>query len=93
MIKNKGGHIILQGDFNARTAREKDFVKTDKFDVDIVSEEFELPMRNSSDKELNTKGKELLDLCKSYGLCIINGRKTGDHMGNFTSFQAGVPVL
>ena len=89
IIKSKGGDILLQGDFNARTSTDKDFVNPDKFDFDVDAQQYELPQRNSTDKETNSKGKELLDLCKTYNLCIINGRKTGDHLGNLTSFQWG----
>ena len=31
--KGKGGDIILQGDFNARTSNNIDFVESDKFDT------------------------------------------------------------
>ena len=88
-IKGNGGEILLQGDLNARTSNSIDTTKHDKYDINIEVENFELPLRTSADKELNSKGKELLDLCKTYSLCIINGRKTGDILGNFTSFQPG----
>ena len=91
-IKGKNGDIIIQGDFNARTANTKDFVEYDKHDptadLDCL-EFFDIPPRCSEDKTHNTNGKELLDLCKTYNFCIVNGRKTGDHVGNFTSFQPG----
>ena len=79
----------MQGDLNARTSNANDSAKHDKYDIVIDTENFDLPPRNSADAELNSKGKELLDLCKTFNLCIINGRKTGDHTGNFTSFQPG----
>ena len=50
---------------------------------------YDIIPRNSQDKVLDPKGKELLDLCKTNELCIVNGRKTGDVLGNFTSFQSG----
>ena len=91
-IKATRGDIIIQGDFNARTANTKDFVEYDKHDklseIDCV-EFFDIPPRCSEDKIQNVNGKELLELCKAYNLCIMNGRKTGDHIGNFTSFQPG----
>ena len=92
MIKSKNGEIIIQGDFNARTAHADDFVPYDKHDpaaTSVCIDFFNIPPRCSEDKIHNSNGKELLDLCKTYNLCIANGRKTGDHIGNFTSFQPG----
>lgn len=89
-FNRKGGDIILQGDFNARTSNKGDCVKSDKFDpVDMVLEtdQIHINPRNSKDKKLDGRGRELLDLCKSLDLNILNGRKTGDIFGDFTSFQ------
>ena len=44
-------------------------------------------LRNSKDKTVNTRGKELLDICKINDFLIMNGRKTGDIAGNCTSHQ------
>ena len=41
-------------------------------------------LRNSEDRILNVRGKELLDLCKLNKLIITNGRKSGDPFGKFT---------
>ena len=93
LIKNKGGDILIQGDLNARTSLEKDFLPPNKFDhdleIDLDVDSFDLPERNSTDRIINKKGRELLELCIAYNLCIVNGRKTGDHLGNLTSYQAG----
>ena len=43
--------------------------------------------RNSEDKIVNKRGRELLDLCKVNDLLITNGRKVGDLFGKFTSHQ------
>ena len=86
-IKDKGGEVILQGDLNARTAQERDWVDNDKYDPEMSPVSYELSPRSSLDKVLDPKGKELLDICKTNELCIVNGRKTGDILGNFTSFQ------
>jgi hypothetical protein len=42
------------------------------------------PKRNNQDKATNARGPELLDLCVSSGLRILNGRKVGDSLGYFT---------
>jgi exonuclease III len=62
-IKGKHGEIIIQGDFNARTANINDFVEYDKYDtlseIDCI-EFFDIPPRCSEDKIHNNNGKELL---------------------------------
>ena len=86
-FKRKGGQVILQGDLNARVSNEKDFLEFDKFDLEGEMDENQMTPRNSEDKVTCGRGNELLELCKSLDLCILNGRKTGDIFGKFTSFQ------
>ena len=82
------GAILVQGDLNARTGNESDFVNADKsddiFGIDNLSNQ---GPRNSEDRKVNPRGKELLDLCKVNDLLIANGRKIGDLFGKFTSHQ------
>lgn len=83
---SKKGPILLQGDFNCRTGVEKDFVGFDKSDLDLGIENFDNQIvRNSEDKKINPRGRDLLDICKLNDFLILNGRKTGDIFGNFTS--------
>ena len=86
-FKGKGGQIIIQGDLNARTSTEKDFIDSDKYNTDDEIELIKTTPRNSHDKVIDGRGKEVLELCKSLNLNIVNGRKVGDQFGNFTSFQ------
>ena len=85
---NHKGEVILQGDFNARTGKEDDFISKDKFDdiFGIENEATNLP-RNSEDGKVCERGALLLDLCKSCDYRICNGRKPGDLFGKFTSIQ------
>ena len=82
LLKSKGC-IIINGDLNARTGCLPDTISPDKYD-----EEFNICLndnslkRNSQDRKVNQRGNELLDLCKSLDLNIVNGRKTGDLFGN-----------
>ena len=82
------GEVIIIGDLNARTGNLVDTISSDKSD-----ELFELsfdpppPPRNSRDNENDQRGKDLIDLCKSADLRIINSRKTGDPFGDFTCIQ------
>ena len=83
---SKQGPILLQGDFNCRTGMEKDFIEFDKSDIELGVENYDDQIcRNSEDKALNSRGKDLLDVCKLNDLLILNGRKTGDIFGKLTS--------
>ena len=82
------GVILVQGDMNARTGIDSDFVDSDKsdelFGVQNLSNQ---SIRNSEDSTVNARGRELLDLCKVNDLLITNGRKIGDLFGKLTSHQ------
>ena len=45
------------------------------------------PNRNSKNIEVNQRGRDVLDSCKSLDLRIVNGRKTGDPFGDFTCIK------
>ena len=82
--------MIVQGDFNARTNVINDTIAPDRYDTILMGNEnsSEIPNRNSQDKmPADHRGKELIELCKSLGLLILNGRKVGDIFGKFTSLQ------
>ena len=79
-------YILIAGDLNSRT---KDLVP------DLLAHESSFPFslhedrrndvhRCSQDKTLNSYGKKLLDLCSSFGLCMLNGISKGDEEGSFT---------
>ena len=85
---SKKGEIILQGDINARTGNDPDFLTKDKYDDYFGIENREVnPPRNSEDKKVCERGSLLLDFCKSGDYRIVNGRKPGDLFGKFTSIQ------
>ena len=49
-----------------------------------------LILKNPLPKEIqrmNSRGKDLLDMCKSLDLIISNGRKSGDLFGHYTCFR------
>ena len=79
LMNQKGCEIVLVGDFNARTGNENDTITPDKsdelFDINFTTPP---PARNSRDTDMDQRGKDILDVCKSADLRIINGRKTGD---------------
>ena len=80
--------FILCGDFNSRTANEPDFILDDNTDYlplshDYMSDDFDC-VRHSSDTVTNNYGRLLLDICKEFGVHIVNGRMRSDIPSNFT---------
>ena len=95
LYKNKG-KCLLMGDFNGYTNTMSDDCSTDSnckifdtFPLSIVDNNNSHPSvgRRSKDlRQLNNRGREIIELCKMCGLCILNGRKLGDITGNFTCY-------
>ena len=86
------GDIIICGDINARTGCEQDAVCDDNnrfipMPCDIINNYTDTRLRRSCDKISCQRGKDLIDLCISSNLKILNGRCLGDITGKFTSFQ------
>jgi exonuclease III len=85
------GEIVLMGDLNGRTKRNPDYILHDsaKFMPHNrqYSTDLSLPPRKNLDVTLNNRGNQILDLCISAKLRILNGRKPGDSLGYFTCFQ------
>ena len=86
------GTVFLQGDLNARTGTDSDLIQMGKCyepseeelgEID-AQEDVDIYLRNSEDKTVNSRGRELLDLCKLNRFLIVNGRKTGDVFGKNT---------
>ena len=91
------GYVSLCGDFNARTGTLTDFVTTcgsDEHGVFVphsnkVEYTFSVGSRHSDDKKSNQYGKELIELCKSSDMRIMNGYFNNDHStGSFTCYTA-----
>ena len=88
MAFQKKGEVIVQGDFNARTSVISDTIAQDRFDTILMGKNNgDIKDRNSQDKVSDFRGKELIELCKSLEMAILNGRKIGDIYGKFTSLQ------
>ena len=80
---------MVMGDLNARTGEDPDLIHNDVYDQNIPLFENYLPDsciidRYSKDKVVLARGRALNDLCIQTGLRILNGRSTGDLVGNFT---------
>ncbi|VDH97552.1 Hypothetical predicted protein [Mytilus galloprovincialis] len=87
------GQNILGGDLNARTGIGFDFIKEDNgahFPLfDGYCPDNKLSQRQSMDKIVTSRGRQLNDLCIQLGLRILNGRIFGDSLGQHTSYQYG----
>jgi len=97
MIQDLRGSILLTGDFNARTSVVDDYVDCRYFadhtpDTVPLGNDFPkvLPERHNLDKG-GLKGwhNEFLDLCRSSGLLILNGRIACNESGECTCFTNG----
>jgi len=80
--------ILLSGDLNSRTADISQHVfengdDDDCFDIFHRSQSVN-EGRLSQDKVLNSYGRQLLNLCTAFGLCILNGVCYGDRLGRCT---------
>ena len=84
------GTVFIQGDLNARTGTDLDFVTKGKYEFcdegidESDPDAIDPNRRNSEDEKINARGKELLDICKLNKLVIVNGRKSGDLFGKNT---------
>ena len=84
---NSQGSILLLGDLNARTGKYNDHLEmSDKnyLEIDMFENTENISQRNKCDNILNSHGKIVLQICKSFDLRILNGRKKGDSLGNIT---------
>lgn len=94
-------YVLLTGDFNARTHVQSHILEADDFIVEhfnfdtVFSDFFNISslltqsnltiQRTSKDSTINNEGNELLELCKSNNLCILNGKRGEDkNIVNFT---------
>jgi hypothetical protein len=87
---SREGHVILAGDFNARTGMLSDCLD-DCSDLDrflgSAASHPPIPERRNLDNSVNVFGRKLTSLCKESGLLICNGRLPGDESGAYT-FQS-----
>jgi endonuclease/exonuclease/phosphatase family metal-dependent hydrolase len=93
------GDIIMMGDFNARTGSEEDLIISDDTShVSLSDNQYVIDTavgkRSRHDSHIDTRGKELLDMCISNQLRILNGRTFGDSFGAYSCYKpAGCSVV
>ena len=87
--------MIIQGDLNARTGDLEDTLSPDKSDETFEISLGEPPSkRHSLDTCVDQRGNDLINMCKSLDLNIVNGRKTGDVFGDYTRIKYnGISVV
>ena len=85
--------ILLMGDWNARTGELDDIVRGEAdgdpaVPYSILPDNYvpspDLAQRSNEDKIVNRAGLNLVEFMKSLSLVFLNGRKRGDHLGDFT---------
>ena len=88
-----GDNVLIMGDLNGRTNVNEDFVRDNADDHSPINMtmynkdpiySFSLTRQNVDTTNADEQGKYILNLCKSSGMRILNGRTPGDHRGNFT---------
>lgn len=77
--KKVGNRILISGDFNARTGREREAVKEEE-----EGESGGEKGRKSKDEKVNREGRKLVELIEEKGWSIFNGNMSGDKKGEFT---------
>ena len=82
---------LLMGDLNGRTKNEEDYVRDheDKHcpaDTPMYTRDLILRRNNLDVNPVDQQGKLILNLCKSNGLRILNGRSFGDRNGHLTRY-------
>ena len=92
-------NILIMGDLNGRTNIDEDFIRdnTDNhspinmtmYNKDPVNS-FLLSRENADTNNVDEQGRLILDLCKSSGMRILNGRTPGDQCGNFTRYPSNL---
>ena len=81
--------MLIAGDLNARCGEIQDISENDNvdfiFDDAVLYEKDDFNLyRESKDKTNNAFGLSLIELCKNYGIHIINGRSQNDLHGEIT---------
>ena len=82
------GHILLRGDLNARTRTDLDSIRndTDKhipLDPQYIIDQ-NIQQRKSEDTKVDDRGKQIIAMCITSRMRILNGRSTGDFLGKCT---------
>ena len=87
----RDGDVFLCGDLNAREGSRCDYIINDDskyvpiFDTYQVDKQ--ILLRQSRDTKVDFRGTNLLDMCISQQLRLLNGRIIGDLFGKYTCYK------
>ncbi|XP_037928913.1 uncharacterized protein LOC119663374, partial [Teleopsis dalmanni] len=84
LVEAQNENVMIIGDFNARIGKEQCL----EFHPNMQWAEL-LGHRVAMDTIVDRNGKQLLEICNSFGVTVLNGRTKGDREGTFT-FIRGV---
>lgn len=85
--------LVIIGDMNSRIGNKKEIIfdDTDNFSTHSLNYQYpvdlQIPKRYSLDIKSNKLGVELLNVCVSNKLGILNGRTLGNLCGQYTCFK------
>ena len=87
---SKKGLVLIGGDLNSRIGNLTDVIESNnnKYSpLPAFTSLYDIPsIRNNMDTSVNSFGRELIDLCISSNLIVVNGRTLGDFAGRYTCF-------
>ena len=89
------GDVMLMGDLNAHiNSNEKDFLENEMNDIlddclpeNYIADNVYINRNTEIEQKTNSYGNQILDLCTSSQLRILNGRTLGDSAGRATFFN------
>ena len=87
-IFKNDGNLFICGDLNARTELDPDLIGNDSdkhipLDASYIIDS-NILQRHSEDTKVDERGKQVIELCISPRMRILNGRTLGDSFGKFT---------
>ena len=90
---------MITGDLNGRTGLLDDIFHEDGGEEPFIpntnNNSYHFPNRRNCDISIDSHGRKIIQLCHMFDLKILNGRQSGDFIGNFThlNYNGGVSTI